>query len=275
MINFMKKIIFLVVFSVLLSFPALAAEQKSKVLIDDSGLKQAANSDDMKDRQQPEDREATSASPRYGQDSEIKDQPVQIQNKGISAEQVRDGAKNFWDSIQAEPKAETAQDLKLLILEKKQELAREFELVGNKVKQKVFKNQNVVREAVHALVAAENLAFGIGPQISAIAQEFNNSAEKIIQAEERIQARSKIRSFFFGGDLKAALELKDEIEKNKSRIQELRRLESDCDCEQEILEIIQEQVGNLEQEQYRLEQLARKQTESRGLFGILLSWFKR
>ena len=51
----------------------------------------------------------------------------------------------------------------------------------------------------------EDLAGGIGPQISAIAKEFDNSVTETIEAEEEIEKKGGFARFFSGGDEKAAI----------------------------------------------------------------------
>jgi hypothetical protein len=85
--------------------------------------------------------------------------------------------------------------------------------------------------------------------VSAIAKEFNNSVQATIRAEERIQTRSGIRRFFFGGDKEAAQNMQQEVNRNMNRIQELKQLRNECDCGEEIKQMMQEQIQNMEQEQ--------------------------
>jgi len=126
-----------------------------------------------------------------------------------------------------------------------------------------------VRLAVHALLAMENLTGGIGRNVSQIAREFNNSAQATIRAEERIQTRNMLMSFFFGGDEQAAEEMEQEVNRNRERIQELKRLMQECECEEEVKAMLQEQIQNMEQEQNRIQELAQNEKKSKGIFGWL------
>ncbi|UZE93230.1 MAG: hypothetical protein IB617_00030 [Candidatus Nealsonbacteria bacterium] len=142
------------------------------------------------------------------------------------------------------------------------------------IQKKVYQNQNQAREAVHALLAIEDLATGIGPQVSQIAREFNNSVQATIIAEEKIQKRNVFVRFFMGGDKNAAEDMERELNQNQQRIQELKRLREECSCGEEVKAMIQEQVQNVEQEQVRLQQLASREKSTKGVFGWIRNLFR-
>ena len=167
-----------------------------------------------------------------------------------------------------ELKAQTKTQLKEMVQQKQQAMNQELEGKSEK-EQKVYQNQNQVRLAVHSLLAMEDLVGGIGKNVSQIARQFNNSIQATINAEEKIQTRSAFARFFVGGDEKAAGEIEQEVNQNKQRIQELKQLYEQCDCDEEVKEIMQEQIQNMEQEQNRLQELAQKEKKSKGLFGWL------
>ena len=102
--------------------------------------------------------------------------------------------------------ARNATELGEMIQNRQQEMNQEMQSLGE-AEQKVYQNQNQVRLAVHAMLAMENLTGGIGRNISQIAIEFNNSVQATIRAEEKIQTRNFLVSFFFGGDEQAAEEI--------------------------------------------------------------------
>jgi len=171
-------------------------------------------------------------------------------------------------------KARNTNQLREMIQTKKAELKSELNEFKSELQQKVFRNQNTIREAVHTFLSSEDLIGGIGKQVSEIAQEFNNSVQKTIQAEEKIQKRSKFIKFLIGGVKDTAQELKQEVLKNKEKIQELKGLEEQNFTQTEIKELLQEQIQNLEQEQNRLGQLADKEISKKGIFGWLINLFK-
>ena len=137
-------------------------------------------------------------------------------------------------------------------------------------KQNVLKNQNTVRLAVHTFLTAGNATGAIGPQITQIAQKFNNSVQATIQAEENIQARNGLSRFFFGGDQGNADAILSEVGQNQQRITEMQQLLLTCaECDNETKDLLREQLQNIELEQIRLQSLAEKESADRGIFGFL------
>jgi len=171
-------------------------------------------------------------------------------------------------------RARTTNELRTMIQEKQQEMNQEVQSFGEK-QQKVYQNQNEVRLAVHSLLTMENLVGGIGPQVSQIAKDFDNSVQATIQAEERIQNRNMIVRFFAGGDQETAGEIEREVNRNKLRVQQLKQLREQCDCDEEIKNMFQGQIQNMEQEQNRLQQLAEKEKQAKGIWGWIKSLFGR
>jgi hypothetical protein len=109
----------------------------------------------------------------------------------------------------------------------------------------------------------------IGRNVSQIAREFNNSVQATIRAEERIQTRNWLVRFFVGGDREAAEDIEQEVNRNRQRIQELKQLREECDCDEEVRNMLQEQIQNMEQEQNRLQQSAQNEKKDKGIFGWL------
>lgn len=184
----------------------------------------------------------------------------QTQNQGI--------AGNLTVQQRQQLGLHTPTELRQLIQQRQQAMNQEMNSMG-KDEQKVYQNQNVVRLAVHSLLAMENLTGGIGKNISQIAREFNNSVQATIRAEERIQTRSAFSRFFMGGDKKSAEEIEAELNRNRQRTEQLNQLRVECQCDEEIKAMMQEQIQNMEQEQTRLQQVAQNEKKSKGLFGWL------
>lgn len=164
-------------------------------------------------------------------------------------------------------------EIKQRVQQKQQEMEQEMQSMGEK-EQKVYKNQNQVRVAVHSLLEMKDVLEGIGPQVSAIAQEFNNSVQATIRAEERIQTRNTIVRFFAGGDRESAETIEQEVVRNKERIQQLQQLREQCDCHEEVKTMFQEQIQQMEQEQNRLQQLAQNEKQYEWLLGRFFNWLK-
>ena len=183
-----------------------------------------------------------------GQGQQIGGEAQQLQNK----EQIRNQLDELKQSMQ----------------QKQQQLNSESQGLGEK-KQQMMQNQNQVRVAAQTLSQMENMMGEIGKQVSEIAKNFDNSVQATIKAEEKIQTRSGFARFFVGGDKKAAEDLESEVTPNQQRIQELKQLKEQADCDEEVKAMMQEQIQNMEQEQQRLQELAQKEKKSKGLFGWL------
>ncbi len=165
----------------------------------------------------------------------------------------------------ARVKAESSQELRSMIQSRKQVMEQEMQGMSEDM-QKVYKNQNQVRSAVHALLAMEGLAGGIGKQVSDIAKEFNNSVKATIMAEEKVQSRGAFARFFAGGDHEAAEELENEVNQNRQRIEQLKQLKTQV-MNGEVQAVFQEQIQLAEKEQERLQQMAQEEKSSKGLLG--------
>lgn len=189
-------------------------------------------------------------------------------------EQVEQETQNRGGNItiriqqRKEVRARNLSELRETVAQRQQEMNRESQALKEQ-QQQVYQNQNRVRLAVHSLLAMEDLVGGIGPQVSEIAREFNNSVQATIRAEERIQSRNRIMRFFAGGDGEAAQGIEEQVVQNRERIRQLQQLTLQCECEEEVRALLQEQIQNMEQEQTRLQQLAQNEKKVKGLFGRL------
>jgi gas vesicle protein len=132
------------------------------------------------------------------------------------------------------------------------------------------KNYNEVRIAVHTLLSMEDRTGGIGQNISAIAREFNNSVNMSEKLEQKIQDRSGIMRVFVGGDRDAAGQLANITSQNQARIQKIQQLISTATLDPDVRAFLEEQLQAMQNEETRLEQLATREQQDRGLFGWLV-----
>jgi hypothetical protein len=130
-----------------------------------------------------------------------------------------------------------------------------------------IKNENEVRIAVTTLLDTEDLSGSIGRNVSAIARDFNNSAGSIRKLEDRIQSRNSFVRLLFGGDQEAARELATQIARNNASIVELQQLINGATLETDVRATMEDQIRILLQEQERLQQLATREQQDRGIFG--------
>ncbi len=203
-----------------------------------------------------------------GEGAAGEDNPQVQQQVNEEQQTQNEGEEQVMVQQNQQVRAQTKSQLSEMIQQKQQRMNQELEQKDEK-EQNVYQNQNRVRLAVHSLLAMEDLAGGIGEEVSQIARQFNNSVQATINAEEKIQRRSAFARFFAGGDSESAEELEQQVNQNKQRIQELKQLHEQCDCDEEVKTMMQEQIQSMEQEQNRLEGLAQKEKKSKGLFGWL------
>jgi gas vesicle protein len=182
---------------------------------------------------------------------------------------------------------ENISDIKSGIEDKREELARNISELRDSKRQQLedlnkslqnetperrnlVKNQNEVRIAVHTLLSMENRTGGIGQNVSAIAREFNNSVNISENLEEKIRERSGIMRVFIGGDRDAAGQLANITTQNQARIQKIQQLINTATLDPDVRVFLEEQLQAMQSEETRLEQLATREQQDRGLFGSLL-----
>jgi len=192
---------------------------------------------------------------------------VQTQEQEQAQEQDEEGLGNLENGQQL--RARTSNELKSMIQEKRGKMIEEVKSMKGNL-QKSYENQNEVRVAVHSLLAMENLVGGIGKQVSEVANQFNNSVKQSIKAEETIRNRNRIVRFFAGGDQDTAEELQNLVDQNRIRLQQLKELKNQADCEEEVKVLMQEQIQSMEQGQNKLQKLIQNEKNARGIWG----WFK-
>ena len=131
------------------------------------------------------------------------------------------------------------------------------------------RNPNEIRDTVHSLLAIENRTGGIGPQVSALAREFNNSADASQQYKNQIKNRDVISRFFFGGDQQAAAELANLTAQNQARISEIENLMNTTSLDADTRSMMNEQLQVLQKNVDFDQQLSKQEKQDRGIFG----WF--
>jgi hypothetical protein len=196
------------------------------------------------------------------EDSELKD-ASQGTGQGLADGENTNGLVQTRNIVQAQ----NNEQVKQMIQEHKEEMLGLQQQMGAAEKT-ANQNQNEVRSAVGALLAMETMTGGIGPQVSVIAKEYDNSFATTLATEEKIQAKSGFSRLLFGGDSELAEELETQVTQNQGRIQQLQQLHTDCDCDEETKLLLQEQIKTMENEQTRLNGLADKE-KTNGWFGWL------
>lgn len=232
----------------------------------------AGAQDQMQDRDQVRDPSAhTGDEPLQAQD---RNQDMdQLQDR--TQDQVRDPVTHTGDEPLQTQDRDRAQDVEQLhsMVEERQRILQDEATGSSNALRPVLENQNHIRLAAHTMIAAADLTGGIGTQLSQLAQEVNDTVQRTIQAERRIQSRSAASRLFFGGDDDAARELEADRLQIQDRVRDMQQLVETCsDCDEQVRATLREQLQSMGDEHERLRQLAADESGRRGLFDYLFGW---
>jgi len=136
-------------------------------------------------------------------------------------------------------------------------------------------HRSAVATFVQSLVDVANKEPGtIGDQIKAIAQAQNDTANNEADSLDKIQNRSKVKTFLIGTDYKNIGQLRSEMVKTAARIDQLKKLlESDLTLEDKAA--LQTQIQTLEQEQQKIDDFLKANESKFSLFGWLVKLFSK
>lgn len=129
-----------------------------------------------------------------------------------------------------------------------------------------LEHANAVRLAVHSLLASKDLLGGIGPKVSEIAREMNDSIATTTQAEIEIHSRGFFSRLFFGGDAAAADVIAQAVARNQQHIDDLNKLLADPTVSVDVQTTLKAQITALQDAQTRLQDLAQSEQKSWGVF---------
>lgn len=124
------------------------------------------------------------------------------------------------------------------------------------------------------LKAASTTEGGIGQQVRIIAQRQNQSESTTIKAMEKVQTRSRVKTFFLGSDYKNLGTLRSEMVQTRNRLEQLNRLMENVQNEGDKTEL-QNQIQTLEQEQTKIESFIKTQEGKFSLFGWVFRLFAK
>ena len=148
---------------------------------------------------------------------------------------------------------------------RKQELDQE-EASTTIADREVVKNSNPVRLAVHALLSSRSLIGGIGPEVSQIAKEVNDSVATTTVAETKIQSRGFLTRILFGGDSTSADVISRSVARNHVNIVKLTDLLNQASTTADVKVALETQITALADAQARLQALAEKEQKQWGFF---------
>ena len=127
-------------------------------------------------------------------------------------------------------------------------------------------HRSAVASYVQGLLAISDRDGGIGEQVRVIAQQQNDSKEKSIGAIDKIEKRSKIKTFLLGTDYKNLGALRSEMVKSRNSIEQLQRLVEKTNNKDSKTEL-QTQIDNLEKEQVKINTFISDNESKFSLFG--------
>jgi chromosome segregation ATPase len=221
------------------------------------------------------DGQATSTATSSYQNQEREENVIKAGQDGVATPTKEENRERAELKINLENVDSPAQDVEQLMQmnrERKEELEGELQNYNGDDKV-ILQNQNKVREAVHTLLAAEDVLGAIGPQVSEIARNMNEGVQNVVDAENSINSRGFFSRFFFGGDDAAALELERERDRIQNQLVELNQVLAGCeDCPEGALNMIQEQIRAVEQEEKRIGDVVEGEKGKKGLFDYLFGW---
>ena len=129
-------------------------------------------------------------------------------------------------------------------------------------------NMSQVAEKVQELLQLKT-AGGIGQQVKQIAQEQNQAQDQIQEQISKLNAKGKVARFLTGTDRPAVTTLKQQLEENKMRIQQLEQLENQLTNQSDITQV-QETIQLLSDQNITLQDRINLEEKSSGLFGWLV-----
>jgi len=115
---------------------------------------------------------------------------------------------------------------------------------------------------------------GIGEEVKAIAQAQNDTKDKVADGIDKINNRSKIKTFLIGTDYKTVGQLRSEMVKTRNQIDQLKRL-LDKTTSEENKTALQGQIQILEQEQQKIEDFLKANESKFSLFGWFVKLFNK
>jgi uncharacterized protein YxeA len=134
-------------------------------------------------------------------------------------------------------------------------------------------HRSVTADFVKGLLnVASRSAGGIGEQVRVIAQEQEKDEEKIVNHIDKVQKRSKIKTFLFGTDYKNVGALRSEMVQTRNRIDKLKKLIEQTTDETDKA-ALQTQIDNIEIEQTNTETFLETNENTFSLFGWVRKLF--
>lgn len=134
-------------------------------------------------------------------------------------------------------------------------------------------HRSTVANFVQSLLAVADREGGIGQQVRVIAQQQNDSKEKVVKSINKVEKRNKFKTFLIGTDYKNTGALRSEMVKTRNQIEQLKRLAEKAENEGDKTEL-QNQIQALEQEQANIDNFITQNEDKFSLFGWAVKLFQ-
>lgn len=196
---------------------------------------------------------------------------VQIKNEGTGQElQVNQGEGN-GNGQQVQQQTQNTGEEQMLQVQNQEQVEQGL---NTEIKEEKA-NQNRTRGSIqNILTTTEYLNSETGEEIAEITEEISSAIEQIYIAEDKIANRGRIIRFLAGGDKASAEKIKNLSQSNEQKLFQLQNTINNCDCDLGAKETLQAQVQLIEQDQIRLQEIAREELNSNGIFGWIVKLFK-
>lgn len=136
----------------------------------------------------------------------------------------------------------------------------------NKSRVTAEEHRSTVASFVQSLLSVADREGGIGQQVRVIAQQQNETKEKVAESIDKVESRGKIKIFLVGADYKNIGALRSEMVKTRNQIEQLKRLAEKAENEGDKTEL-QNQIQALEQEQTNIDNFITQNESKFSLFG--------
>lgn len=133
---------------------------------------------------------------------------------------------------------------------------------------------NAVSDRVSNLMEMKEDKSGIGQKVKEVAKEQIKSQEKVAEKLAKMEEKKIWFKKMFGYDEEAVLGVKEEIDANRLRIQELTKLQEETTDKTEMAEI-ESAINSLIEQNASLEEIVQEEMKNQGVWGWFRSMFKK
>jgi len=139
--------------------------------------------------------------------------------------------------------------------------------------QNAIENMSEVAKQVQEMLQVRTTG-GIGEKVRLIAQEQNQAQAEISDQINKLESKGKLARFLTGTDYNAVKNLKQQLEQNQLRIEQLEELQNQLSNQGDIT-MVQETIQALIQENTSLQELTAAEGKTFSLFGWLFKFFAK